>query len=620
MNGSRSSQSAPPLSQHSIQAGGTSGGTSTAHAGPEIQPYLKALETLQHAFPAMKSFLPKMKNHDAGRKLVYDFYQHRQNRVPGRCVGLQFSDDSVSLLSEPRGFGSPEKLRSYFQKNPAAKSRNNGVRRLFILEDMEPDYVDALGHYLGVDPLVFSEQMNTWNFTDSGSIPHRGLPSMCQPHQSFSLRYYEIRTLEQARSVDPLRVQMTFAVNRRKYERWRDIDLPSFADARDKRHAFVRRCASFWTSQSQNTTNTIAAYGWDAVLLVDPGMEIVDLEPKLSLILQDPTVYKDRASLWGAPTWETPESVRAIQHNSRSYHDGCPTLAPLLFSQASTGAQHEIAKFQTHRDLACPFDELVFYWTKVASKELIQETNQQSSNTSYYLLKHIAQHWTNQLELINCTVAKGEYFSDDYQAKIDDTLTWSQWKIDLLNVTNITKDINYMRRQMNHFWRAMVLNLDRIGIQLGCEQVDEKLPLALRGAQKDFLTLNSRLRPLHARVESLGSIANDLANLRAAFKGIYDGEFGLRLSLFASIVFPLTLIASIMSMGDDFSPGKQRFWIFWAASIPFVILFAVLLVYGKRPDMAIRDLGHLMGVRPVHRSTMFHSKQDSRNKHRQRSW
>ena len=48
---------------------------------------------------------------------------------------------------------------------------------MFILEDMEPDYVDALGHHLGVDPLVFSEHMNTWNFTDSWSIPHRGLPS-----------------------------------------------------------------------------------------------------------------------------------------------------------------------------------------------------------------------------------------------------------------------------------------------------------------------------------------------------------------------------------------------------------------------------------------------------------
>jgi hypothetical protein len=121
-------------------------------------------------------------------------------------------------------------------------------RRLFVLEDMEPDYVDALGHHLGVDPLVFTEHTNTWNYTSSWSIPHRGLPSMAVPERSFTLRYYELRTLFDPKSIDVLTMQMTFAVNRRRYERWRDIDVPS-SGTPDRRHAFVRRCASFWTSQ-----------------------------------------------------------------------------------------------------------------------------------------------------------------------------------------------------------------------------------------------------------------------------------------------------------------------------------------------------------------------------------
>jgi hypothetical protein len=66
-------------------------------------------------------------------------------------------------------------------------------------------------------------------------------------------------------------------------------------------------------------------------------------------------------------------------------------------------------------------------------------------------MKHIAQHWTNQLELVNSTVARGEYLSDDYQATIDDNLSHWQWKADLIQVNQISMDINYMRRQMNHF-------------------------------------------------------------------------------------------------------------------------------------------------------------------------
>ena len=317
----------------------------------------------------------------------------------------------------------------------------------------------------------------------------------------------------------------------------------------------------------------------------------------MTLILQDPGKYKDRASLWNARIWDKEDYVKPTPHENWAYHDGCPTLAPLLFSQISAGAQDQMEKFQSQRDLASPLDELIFYWTKVASNGLINETYKESSNAAYYLLKHIAQHWTNQLELINCTVAKGEYFSDDYQARIDNRHSGSRWKADLIKISSITKDINYMRRQMNHFWRAMMLNLERLGIQLGCEKVDESLSLALRGAQKDFLTINSRLHPLRQRVETLAAMANDLANLRAAFKGIHDGEFGLRLSLFASVVFPLTLVASMLSMGDDFSPGKDKFWIFWASSIPFVAGFAILLIYGGRPDLIVWDLKEFIKIR-----------------------
>ncbi|KAF2259422.1 hypothetical protein CC78DRAFT_621077 [Lojkania enalia] len=578
------------------------------------QPYFRRLRSLEHAFPTLKGFLVKIKNADEGRKLVQNYYRIQHERSPGRCYGLQFEDDQASLIEGfPNGFGSPQALREYLEAHPAKESHEQKQRRLFILEDLEPDYVDALGDHLGVDPLVFSEQMNTWNFTDSRSIPHRGLPSISLPNQSFTLRYYEIRTLDDPSSVNQKKFQMTFAINRRRYERWRDIDLPSFSNSVDKRHAFIRRCASFWTSQEeidcapkgnagkrgndkrnddayQKDTDARMGHGWDAVILVDPGMAAASTGPGKDYILQDPKEYPDRARLWKADTWDQPGIVHAIEHNSWAYHDGCPTLAPLLFSQVNSRAQDRMQKFRTQRDLASPLDELVFYWVKVASSDLIKEAWKDSSNVAYYLLKYIAQHWTNQLELINCTVAKGEYFSDDYQANIDDKLSGSQWKADLVKVNDITRDINYMRRQMNHFWRAMVLNLERLGIQLGCETVDESLSQTLRGAQKDFLTINARLAPLRERVEALNTIANDLSNLRAAFKGLHDGDLSLRLSVFAAIVFPFTMVASILSMGENFLPGKKQFWIFWASSVPFVFVFAILLVYGRRPDRIFSDL------------------------------
>lgn len=58
----------------------------------------------------------------------------------------------------------------------------------------------------------------------------------------------------------------------------------------------------------------------------------------------------------------------------------------------------------------------------------------------------------------------------------------------------MTKDINYMPRQMNHFWHAMLMNLERLGVQLGCEEVDKSLPIALQGAQEDFLMCSLSIR------------------------------------------------------------------------------------------------------------------------------
>lgn len=314
-------------------------------------------------------------------------------------------------------------------------------------------------------------------------------------------------------------------------------------------------------------------------------------------ILQADKTYDNRTGLWEAQAYGTPQTLVPVVHRSWPYHDGCSTLAPLLFSQVGIGAcESNIERFKNKRDLSSPLDEMVFYWTQLASPELIAHTNEMSSNASYYLLKHIAQHWVNHLELMNTTIAKAEWFSDDYQASIDDNLSRQQWKSDLVKINNIAKDINYMRRHLNHFWRAMYLNLERLGIQLGAEGVDETLSMALRGAQKDFLTIHTRMQPMRDRAEALNSVSNDLANLRAAFRGVHDGEFGLRLSLFASVVFPLTLVATIFSMGDAYLPGEKEFWKLWAIGPPFCGVVALLLVYGKRPWRVGNDAWEYVGL------------------------
>jgi hypothetical protein len=168
--------------------------------------------------------------------------------------------------------------------------------------------------------------------------------------------------------------------------------------------------------------------------LVDPGIAATSLRQDTTMILQDPQTYMNREALLNSNAWEMEKQVKRTEHEIGAYHDGCPTLTPLLLSHIGSGAQDQMEKFQNQQDLASPLDGLIFYWTKVAPEDLIRDTYNESSNSTYYLLKHIAQQWTNQLELINCTVVKGEYISDDYQARIDDKISGLQWNAELIEL------------------------------------------------------------------------------------------------------------------------------------------------------------------------------------------
>jgi hypothetical protein len=68
---------------------------------------------------------------------------------------------------EERHFASPQEFSSYL--NSSEHKDGPEQHRLWILEDLDPEWVEVLGGSLGLDPLVLAEQTNTFNFT--GTAP-----------------------------------------------------------------------------------------------------------------------------------------------------------------------------------------------------------------------------------------------------------------------------------------------------------------------------------------------------------------------------------------------------------------------------------------------------------------
>jgi hypothetical protein len=319
-----------------------------------------------------------------------------------------------------------------------------------------------------------------------------------------------------------------------------------------------------------------------AVMLVDPAFDSfrwtnhhANSAPACT-ILQDPTTHARLDALWAA---RNKGHMILTRDTSTAYHGGSHTLSGSTLSLASARSRRSV--LDPRRNKSSPLDEIVLHWTQIADKELIQSARENSVNSTHYLLKYLANLWVHSLDLVQSTIAQSEYFSEEYQAKVDMNISSEEWREKLTEVVDATSDMHNLRRQMIHFEYQLGLNLERLGIVLGAEKVNPLEQDAIRCAQMDFLNLYNRLKPFVARAIVLDKTANDLANFYTNFIGIQYSQVGLKLSIFASVVFPATLVSSIFSMGTDYLPGQPLFWVFWAVTIPVVFLVAGGMLFSQ---------------------------------------
>ncbi|KAJ9611254.1 hypothetical protein H2200_004437 [Cladophialophora chaetospira] len=503
--------------------------------------YLDKVKSLQEAYPALIQLVDKIAQFDDHQsRTVKSTYSNEYDVSPGRCAVLEFKAGGVHHEDLPLA----SDLRHYF-KTHETSVLNADACRLFILEDLEAEFIELLGDKLGVDPLVFAEQTNAWYFTDIVSVGHRQLPSLIKPQKSFTLRYHEIRK--------PL-------------------------------------------SEHKKELSAMT------VLLVDPPMEISRAKVQGKAVAAPNYIFKaqnfkNRGELWMSEEQHSQNPLQLVKtlHASEPYHKGSMTLYPLSFRSTERLQTAGVIADEDQRDLTSPFDETIFYWKNLVTSEDIESVQAQSVNSATHLLKFVAYHWTNALELVSHTLAQSEYFSDDNPATRPRHMNTNEWRREFFKVVNANDKINYFRRKMINFEGNVELNLERLGTALDGDVQTGQLPRAILDAQKDFKAIASRLRPLRERANTLSTVANDIASVRAAFQAIEDSASGLSLSILATVIFPFTLVASMLSMPDPYKPSGSQFWIFFAVSIPLTAVIILFLVVNQN-----REHWHDRVVKAVH--------------------
>ena len=457
----------------------------------------------------------------------------RRLNSPGRAAVLEFRAGSVPVR---KIFDNVDALEDYF-KNTRGRSCGH---RLYLLEDISLEYVEAFGSYFWMDPYLFASQQNFTHWTSTRhdhGFPSK-LPSTRRPDPLYTLHYYE--TIKLAKRPLGAATMNTFSNLTRRIERAK-IDYPE--NNKDNIY-MIRRNASFWSHKTGEG-------GWNGLMLVEPPIgDNVEI------------TYKKKSRIERIP--------------SEPYQKGYVDFSNWNRCSASS-LKYEIVRGPPRTSM---LDDIIYYWEEVASGDLIAAALNNPALSAVHLQKLVASNWLVLLEYIWAALSDLErtlwHFEDPTNENTEDLLA-------RLNQT--LAEGNRLRRRLSWYLDELEWTMRSLNITTDERDLNNKRQKDL-SIGEDFKFIHARLHTCKQKVESLatvvtgllsvcqGKISESVARTSAETATVSANEARLvsRLTVLAVIFIPLSFSASIFSMGGDFQPGGSRFWLYFAVSLPMLFL------------------------------------------------
>lgn len=89
---------------------------------------------------------------------------------------------------------------------------------------------------------------------------------------------------------------------------------------------------------------------------------------------------------------------------------------------------------------------------------------------------------------------------------------------------------------------------------------------------QDFLHIEAQLDRLRNQANGLLNSFTSLAGIVGNRQSLDEARSVRVLTVLGMTFLPLSLVASLFSLSGNYQPGKDRFWVYWASSVPFVVL------------------------------------------------
>lgn len=470
---------------------------------------------------------------DTKRQFFPSRFPHPWTDVPkgtenGSVAIIDFHEAANASVAKPSG---AHELFALLEK-PSTSNR------LIILEDLDQRYVNTIGAYVGVPPVVFLAHA-------AGPYVDDIVDEDCLAHDQ--AQYWRVRTF-QLHTMEPVPNQ-AFGVYRGKGS---VVDRPlQFLDNNRIFHPSAH-LVSFWCSL--NTEGS-----WTALLLVDPVLEKAihsshaeetSDDPVYSITLQHPDLSDGRIPL------PARFSVEKLPQDPHKWQE--PPSRPSSISLFD----NIVHIYTTHRHNTTS-DPLT---ATTVIRNLLLSTWQgviRAKEIDYYYL------WEKTSFSKTHYASPGSWYSAwerNWQSEYFNALTYH-----MMTVMNRMRDIDDTFRTLGLAGAAATATT------IASPSPPTFSPRELR----DWQALRAHATALHERFSHTLATYEQRASVEESLLANKQARNVGRLSALATVLVPFSVIAGIFSMSGEFAAGEDLFWVFWLLAPTVSGMLMVWLFFEK---------------------------------------
>ena len=401
--------------------------------------------------------------------------------------------------------------------------------RALIIEFISKELIEELGNRFDIEPWFFASYIHqAWRNTKTQSTQQCTLPSREKKQTFLSLHYH--RTLSFG-ALDAEYVQLR---RQSQYER-KVFVVPATGE---ERIGLAQHCCSVlmverpnqsWICECMAAIIQVVSSSLTAIILADPAIDGQYLPGREHNRL--PVRAPSTPFLGGCEDFDT-----------RSAHGRDLTGQP--------GA--------TNRSM---LDELVHYWT-VSPPSMFDAHRPTLRALAYYPLKIVAAEWVNYIALMAFSM-KAHELSMKPSANISAELV--ALNLSLRNLQTWRRRVLSTQGKL----RQAVRFIDRqLKVDGGNEDWD-----ALR---EDYEFINGEVDSHGQRLEAMIPLVTSAVQLVESRRSLVETANVSRLTVLALVFIPLTYVASIFSMSDQFGPSGSKFWVYFTVAVPITVLVVAI--------------------------------------------